>query len=88
MKPTPVICTDGKRHRWETTRTFESYGTVYKDAWCTKCGSLTEFFRKRGSADPWKRCYDCKKLYIRYPTSLVKKKRKRKEIELEKEEEI
>ena len=68
---TSIQCVDGKRHNWRDLEVRHHYGDVNYTSWCTKCGSITEFY-KNHLMKRRERCYEgsSKDLYIEIPKKL------------------
>lgn len=78
---TAIKCLDGKKHHWRHILNPDSYGNNYRNSWCSKCGSKTEwvgYYPENSHKLSWTRCTrNNKEIYIEIPALLPQIKRRK-----------
>jgi len=79
-------CLDGGRHSWDTIYIETHWDSIIKYCWCTKCGSRTEFSKKKDDIRAkWRRCVDWDEgVTIEIPRLLLAGSRKSKRLNMRK----
>lgn len=82
-----TVCLDGGRHSWQMIYMETVWDADIKHCWCVKCGSRTEFQRKKNMVrDRWRRVMDVEtgKLFIEFPTLIDPERGKKKRLDTRK----